>query len=201
MSDHEPDCALVQQAKGGNRDAFVRLMKRHANEAYLDCLAEFGRVPDRDDLAQELALRALRALPTLRSPERFGPWLSGIALNICRHWFHRDRKRRPLDDPNDVADPGNNTGEPAVDHTDELRHLMARVQALPEEYRTTLLEYYRQDITYAGLAEQLNVTRATVNFRLCKAREMLRQCLGPTADCPRRDHGLPPSGGPNLRPD
>jgi RNA polymerase sigma-70 factor (ECF subfamily) len=182
MSDAECDAELVRQVQGGNGEAFAKLLKRHARGAYLDCVAAFGPLRDPDDLAQELALRAWRGLRrgALHEPGRFGPWLSSIALNICRQRFRRDRKLRTMPDPDGVAGPGQNTGEPLVDHADELRHLMARVRALPAEYRQALEAYYFGELTYADLAKELKVTKATVNRRLWKAREMLRQGLGPT---------------------
>ena len=40
-----------------------------------------------DDLAQETLLRGFRSLHTLVDPDRFGTWLSGIALRTCRDWL------------------------------------------------------------------------------------------------------------------
>jgi len=39
-----------------------------------------------EDASQEAIVRALLSLETLRQPERFGAWLGGIGLNVCRHW-------------------------------------------------------------------------------------------------------------------
>src|SRR5207237_9581168 len=41
------------------------------------------------DVAQEAALQAFLSLDRLRRAEQFGSWLSGIGLNICRHWLRR----------------------------------------------------------------------------------------------------------------
>jgi len=71
-----------------------------------------------------------------------------------------------------AADPGQ-----AADRAEQLRLLMAEVEALPDEYREVVMHYYYQDITYRELADALGVSAATVNARLTKARAMLRERL------------------------
>jgi RNA polymerase sigma-70 factor (ECF subfamily) len=73
---------------------------------------------------------------------------------------------------------GPDAGPARVDRDDELSHLMAEVQRLPEEYREVLLLYYSQNFTYAELAELLNVLPSRVNYCLWQAREILRERLG-----------------------
>jgi RNA polymerase sigma-70 factor (ECF subfamily) len=61
-----------EQLVTDNTAAVYRLARAYAGDA------------GAEDLAQEAFLAAWRALPTLRDPERFGPWLYRIALNRCR---------------------------------------------------------------------------------------------------------------------
>jgi len=67
--------------------------------------------------------------------------------------------------------------EAEVDRTDELRRLMAEVEALPEKQREILMLYYYQDVTYHDLAAMLGVSFATINARLTQARAILRERL------------------------
>jgi RNA polymerase sigma-70 factor (ECF subfamily) len=48
-----------------------------------------------DDVIQETALAAWRALEHLRAPERVDAWLDGICRNVCRRWA-RARRADPL---------------------------------------------------------------------------------------------------------
>ena len=94
---HEPtgrDADWVAQARRGDAAAFERLVVRHRTR-----LLELARslVNDREaaqDLVQEALVRAYGALPHLRSPERFGPWVNTILRRLGRHW-QRDGRRRP----------------------------------------------------------------------------------------------------------
>ncbi len=46
-----------------------------------------------------------------------------------------------------------------------------------EPYREVILMYYYDDVTYQDVAAALDVSAATVNARLTKARAMLRERL------------------------
>src|SRR5262249_34213251 len=136
-----------------------------------------------DDLAQETLVRGFKFLSALDEPEKFGPWLRGIAQRACLDWLKaKARTQVSLDGLLDrggdclLADAGA-LGESHVDRADETARLMNRVAELPDELREVLLLYYYEDVTYQELAEMLGVSSATVNARLTKARAMLREKL------------------------
>jgi RNA polymerase sigma-70 factor (ECF subfamily) len=52
------------------------------------------------------------------------------------------------------------------------------VAGLPEDCREVLLLYYQGDVTYRELGEMLEVSPATINARLTRARMLLRERLG-----------------------
>jgi RNA polymerase sigma-70 factor (ECF subfamily) len=69
------------------------------------------------------------------------------------------------------------TVESDLERDEERRRILDEVEALPEEYRTVILLYYYQDLTYRDLAKLLGVSSATINARLTKARSLLRTRL------------------------
>jgi RNA polymerase sigma-70 factor (ECF subfamily) len=176
------DAELVRQVLGGQTAAYAELMRRHAGRVHALCLARVWRLADAEELAQEAAYRGLRDLATLRDPGLFGRWLCRIARNVCANW-RKDRDNAHLSlsrlgDRAGLCACPERSGWFAVDQADEVRRLMEEVRALPEEYREALTLYYSQRLTYAELAELLEVSPATVNYRLTRARELLRERLG-----------------------
>ena len=182
------DAELVRQARAGRTEAYAELVRRWAARVMAVCHARVGRAHAADDLAQETLLRGFRALSTLTDPERFGQWLCGIALRTCLDWLKSkqnqqipfsalDRDRGP--DDYGSAQCGDETD---LERDDERRHLLAEVEALPEEYRTVVMLYYYEDVTYRDLGRILGVSPATINARLTRARALLRARL---TDCRR----------------
>src|SRR3954464_427836 len=80
------DAELVRATLAGSRDAYAEVARRWAARVTALCHARVRRADVADDLAQETLLRGFRALGTLNDPNRFGPWLCGIALRTCLDW-------------------------------------------------------------------------------------------------------------------
>ena len=182
------DAELVRQARAGRTEAYAELVRRWAARVTALCHARVGRAHTADDLAQETLLRGFRSLNTLADPDRFGPWLCGIALRACLDWLKSKQNQQiPFSalDPEHGADSYRDerqAGESDLERADERRRLLAEVEALPEEQRKVVMLYYYEDLTYRELGRILGVSPATINARLTKARALLRARL---TDCRR----------------
>src|SRR5262245_20247561 len=179
MSDGE----LVRQTLAGRSQAFEELVRRWAGRLVALCHARIGRPDLAEDLAQESLLRAFRALATLSDQDKFGSWLCGIAVRTCLDWLKsKQRTQVPFSTLSRERDVdgllSDGTPEPRLDREDEHRRLLTEVEALPEECREVIMLYYYEDVTYRDQAEQLGVSSATVNARLTRARNLLRERLG-----------------------
>ena len=176
------DVPLVRQVLGGQVGAYGILASRWAPSVMATCHDRVRRTDVAEDMTQEALLRGLRALPSLQDPEKFGPWLRGIAVRTCLDWLKAsargevpiselpaERGQSLADGPADLSD--------ACEKSEEIDRLMRQVDLLPPPHRKVLLHYYYQDCTYKQIAEQLGVSVATVNARLTQARQMLRQQL------------------------
>lgn len=175
------DAELVRQARAGRTEAFAELVRRWAARVTALCHARVGRAHAADDLAQETLLRGFRALGTLNDPERFGPWLCGIALRACLDWRKAKQNGQVpfsvLYADHDPDEQLSGRDDSTVERDDEARHLLSQVEELPEECRQVVMLYYYQDVTYRDIARLLGVSTATVNARLTKARSLLRTRL------------------------
>jgi RNA polymerase sigma-70 factor (ECF subfamily) len=82
------DEALVTAARAGDRTAFGELYTRYCRMVHGVLLSN---VPSHavDDLVQDVFVRALRRLETLREPSCFGGWLASIARNCAVDFYRR----------------------------------------------------------------------------------------------------------------
>lgn len=177
------DAELVREARRGSVAAYAELVRRWSARVLAVCHARVRRRDVAEELAQETLLRGFQSLATLESPERFGSWLRGIAQRVCLDWLKAKQTGQVTftELPTDKQPDGFLTSDAdgSVDRADEVRRLMSTVEKLPDEFREVLMLYYYQDATYQELAETLNVSSATINARLTKARAMLRERLIP----------------------
>src|SRR5687768_15682299 len=90
------DAVLVRRARAGDREAFASLVRQHYPLVLGLCRRAVGPTGLAEDAAQEAVITAMLPLDRLRRTDRFGPWLAGIGLNICRLWL-RERSRHVAD--------------------------------------------------------------------------------------------------------
>jgi RNA polymerase sigma-70 factor (ECF subfamily) len=177
------DAELVRATLAGSRDAYAEIARRWAARVTAVCHARVRKADVADDLAQETLLRGYRALHSLSDPAKVGTWLLGIAMRAALDWLKaKERSTLPFSglgpDKSIEALVSREEADVTAD-ADERRQLMAEVEALPEALRQAVMLYYYDDMTYRELGELLGVSAATVNARLTKARNILRQRLNP----------------------
>ena len=176
------DGQLVRQTLAGQHQAYEQLVRQWSSRVLAVCHARVHRPDVAEEMAQEALVRAYRALPSLAEPEKFGPWLCGIASRACLDWL-KDKDRTMVTfnalgedaSPNDFADRRSLDDDES--NQDNIDDLMKEVQKLPEKHREALMLYYYEDKTYQELADLLGVSAATINARLTQARQMLRDRL------------------------
>ena len=163
----------------GDSAAFSSLVRSCYGLVLAQCRAQLRNEADAEDATQETFVRAQQALAEerLRDPTQFAPYLRGIARHTCLDTIRRN-SRRPHNAAHetDQADPHPGP-EGMAEQNEEHRHLMYTIDSLPDTCREVLFLHYFNEMTYDQMAEWLGVARATVNERLRKGRQLLRQRL------------------------
>lgn len=168
---------LVVRAQLGSRSALEDLVTLWQRPvwSYVRRMLDAERA---DDVAQEAWIAVVRALPRLREPDRFTPWLFTIvrraALNRLRDQYtDRHDLVGGFEDGETVrADVG------APDPADELvdrAEMVARLAGLPVLEREVLVLHYLEDLSVQDCAQVCGVPPGTIKSRLNRARRMLRE--------------------------
>src|ERR1700729_4260961 len=86
---------LLDQARGGDRDAFAALVEPHRGELQVHCYRMLGSLQDAEDAVQETLLAAWLGLEGFEGRASVRTWLYRIATNRCLNQL-RSSQRRPL---------------------------------------------------------------------------------------------------------
>ncbi len=175
------DAELVRAARAGDSAAFATLVGRY--ETRLARLVR-GMVPESDteDVTQEAFLKAYRKLGNFDGRSSFYTWLYRIAANTAMDWRKKERHRRhaPLPEGPEGEDavPAAGAGpELATTRRELARRIDEAIAALPARHHEILVLREIEGLSYEEIAERLGTSRGTVESRLFRARERLRERL------------------------
>jgi RNA polymerase sigma-70 factor (ECF subfamily) len=190
---------LIKNAQAGDADAFALLAQRFERRVYTLALYYTREQADAEDLAQEVWLKAYRALPTFRGEASFYTWLRHIMANTFLNHRRgetlrlRDRQATPLESIAQEAADGDLNDflkgrERGVEEEYDRRILVERVfEALGEltpQQRLIFLLKHREGMTYEEIAGTFGCSTGTVKKALFRAVTKLRQQLGVTSAAP-----------------
>jgi len=168
------DGTLVLGVLNGDRAAFGELYDRWARLIRATCFDTTHDLDAAEELAQEVFLRALQKLGGLRNPQRFAPWLVGIARRVCREWLRgavRDRKRS---DRHPDSLPSTTRDDAPDERLTFLRNAFA---ALPQRERLSLQAFYLQGLDASQARAAVGLSKSTFYRVLASARGRLRRTL------------------------
>jgi RNA polymerase sigma-70 factor, ECF subfamily len=176
--------ALVAQAKAGDSRAFEALVRRYRKRIFALALHITGSSSEADDIAQEVFLKAFRALPQFEGRSQFFTWVYRMTVNRSLN-ARRDRARRG----EDMLDDARLELAVAVDARDnpgrahELRQTYARLlralDSLPVDMKTTVILVSLQGMSHGEAAVIQKVSDGTIAWRMHEARRRLHDAMLP----------------------
>ena len=186
------DRELITSMKGGDQSAFPQLVSKYQRQVYNHCQRMVNDEEESYDLTQEVFLRVFRNIKNYQHNYSFYTWLYRITVNCCIDYL-RKRKRQPANVSlsqgyrNDRNEPG-----PDQDYPDEKfvpdkmalnrelnQILNDAIGKLSEKLRVIIILKEIEGFSYDEIAEILVCSRGTVKSRLFRARERLKELLGP----------------------
>jgi RNA polymerase sigma-70 factor, ECF subfamily len=176
--------ALVAAAKAGDQRAFEALVRRYRKRIYALALHMTRSASEADDIAQDVFLKAFRALPQFEGRSQFFTWVYRMAVNRSLN-VKRDRARRgedTIDDPRlELAVAVDARGNPGREA--ELRQTYARLlralDQLPADMRTTVILVSLQGMSHGEAGIIQKVSDGTIAWRMHEARRRMHEAMAP----------------------
>jgi RNA polymerase sigma-70 factor, ECF subfamily len=172
----QPDLDVLRKAQRGDEHAFRIILNAYETPVYNYVLRMVGDRALAEDLSQEIFLRIYQGLPGFSLRCRFTTWLFQVAKNRVLDEL-RAQERKPqsaltLDDlpPLEVVDP-------PPERVEMIDGVWRAVAALNPDLKMALLLRDVVGLSYTEIADTLEITLATVKWRIFKAREEVQLAL------------------------
>lgn len=187
-----PDAELARLATQGDAAAFEAIMRRHNQLLFRTARGIVASDGEAEDVAQEAWMRAWRALSGFRAESKLSTWLVRIAVNEALGRLRRNSAQIiPLEKA--IMSSDNETQSALTEAPDrgpeqsvqrsQVRALIeARIDLLPEAFRSVFMLRAIEEMSVDEVAEVLDIPAATVRTRYFRARALLREGLAQEMD-------------------
>jgi RNA polymerase sigma-70 factor, ECF subfamily len=174
----QPDLGVLRKAQRGDERAFSLILRAYETPVFNYVLRLVGGNRSlAEDLTQEVFLRVYQGLPKFSLRSKFTTWLFQVTKNRVLDEL-RASERRPrsvvaIDDiaPLEVLDA-------PIERLEEIDALWRAIEDLSTDLKMALLLRDVVGLSYTEIADSLEITLATVKWRIYKAREEVQLALG-----------------------
>jgi RNA polymerase sigma-70 factor (ECF subfamily) len=168
-----PDGDDVAAAAGGDRRAFERVYRAHADRVYSLCVRMLGDRVLAEEVTQDVFVRVWEKLPGFRGDAAFATWLHRVTVNVVltRRKTLGIRDHRTADD--EALDQAPSRGESVGDRLD----LEGAIAGLPKGARTVFVLHDVEGFTHEEIGAQLGISPGGSKAQLHRARMLLRAAL------------------------
>jgi len=191
MADTDSDIderELVERILNGDREAFLAFIDQYERLVKHIVYRMVDDDRDREELCQDVFVRAHRYLDGFRFESKLSTWLARIARNTCLN--HLEKKEVPLyadEAPspdgtppdaraalNRIPDADADVAETAIDR--QRRDVVREgIEALSEHYRTALTLYHLEGMSVSQISEIMDNPEGTVKSHLYRGRKKLKE--------------------------
>jgi RNA polymerase sigma-70 factor, ECF subfamily len=160
--------AWIRGAQRGSVSDLESLFREHWPRAYRAAYLVVHDAAAAEDIAQEAFLAAVRSLDRFDRRRPFGPWLHRIAVNRAIDWARAAKLR---------AETGQQQDPPAPEPPEPDERMLPALASLDPDHRAVIVLRYLLEYTPGEIADLLELPRGTVNSRLRRGLDKLKERL------------------------
>jgi RNA polymerase sigma-70 factor, ECF subfamily len=172
----QPDFGILKRAQRGDERAFSIIVRAYETPVFNYVLRLVGDRALAEDLTQEVFLRVFQGLPNFSLRCRFTTWLFQVTKNrVLDELRAIERRPRTLVALDEM--PQLEILDPPAERIEAIDAVWRAVDDLSVDLKLALLLRDVVGLSYSEIADSLEVTLATVKWRIFKAREEVQLAL------------------------
>ena len=178
MDPVEDEGLIIAAARGGDGEAFARLVRRHQEVAFRAAYLIVFDAAAAEDVTQEAFVRAFRGLGSFRDGEPFRPWLLRIVTNLALNEVRgRNRRQGLFARITSFRQEQEPSPEPAALAAEQRDAVWRAIHELKGDDQVVLYLRYYLDLSEAEIAGVIGRPPGTVKSRLHRAGGRLRDVV------------------------
>jgi RNA polymerase sigma factor (sigma-70 family) len=179
MSPGPSDIEIISAVLNGNQQAYAQIVERHKAFVFTLVLRYIKSREDAEEVAQDVFIKAYRALADFKGASKFSTWLYTIITTTCISFL---RKKKPdihsLDNENvfetiDNKDSGMSANQ--VEQKSRVAMVNNAIALLSPDDAEIVTLFYKGEQTLDEIAQVLGIEANTVKVRLHRARTRLKE--------------------------
>ena len=175
----EIDKLILQKAKAGSLWAFEQILFCYEKAIfnYLYHLTSHKQIAE--DLTQETFIKLYKNLEKIQPEQNFKAWVYKIATNSAKDFWRKQKAQKELfvEFPEDFETILPKDAYYELELNESSKEIETALLGLKPEYKTVLLLYYQKELSYAEIAENLNIPINTVKTYIYRAKKALKNNL------------------------
>lgn len=192
----DPEVGLMLRSQRDEPGAFAQLVELYWTKVFARFYRRLGDRQEAEDLTQDVFLRVYRHRKHYEPRAKFATWLFHISQNVMRNAL-RSRRRHPSSRLDALAQQENGLPVEALlpdrgecpsrplERAELAGVVRAAVSDLGNRQRTALELHQFEDLSYAEVAAEMEMSPKAAKSLLYRARNQLRANLTPFMEVPR----------------
>jgi len=176
---HQLDREALRAIRLGDSSAFASLVKRHGPPLHALLSRMLRDEHEAQDLVQESFVKAWKALAKFDSTRAFFPWLRTIGVNTALDEIERRRRQPFAGNSQEILTelPARQDSEEDLQRRELVEVVEEELGKMSGEFEAVFRLRVQEELSYAEIAQTLQIPLGTVMSRLARARLQLAQAL------------------------
>ncbi|MGF7060757.1 RNA polymerase sigma factor [Brassicibacter mesophilus] len=176
---------IVSELKNGNKAIFPYIVDLFKNRVFGMTYKFTNDYDESQDLSQEIFLKIYKEIGKFRFESKLSTWIYRISLNACLDWKRKNSKIININISSISSESKNDSSfeirdnsplpEDMIISNENQREVHELVYKLPDNYKSVIIMYHFNNMSYQEIAFALDIPERTVETRLYRARRMLKE--------------------------